>query len=65
MEGLVACGLLTPCTNAKEWILLEIGVVPLPPPGYVISFIYFHESGFTVPAHPFFRGLLHHYDLKL
>ena len=38
---------------------------PAPPDGYVISFVLFHEHGLTVPPHPFFRGLLHYYQINL
>jgi hypothetical protein len=36
-----------------------------PPPGYVVSFIPFHERGFGVPASHFMRALLHHYEVEL
>ena len=35
--------------------------VPAPHDGYVVSFEPFHEHGLTIPPHPFFQGLLHHY----
>jgi hypothetical protein len=38
---------------------------PTPPPGYVVSFIPFHERGFGVPASRFMRALLHHYEVEL
>jgi hypothetical protein len=38
---------------------------PTPPPGYVLSFIPFHERGFGVPASHFMRALLHHYGVEL
>ena len=38
---------------------------PVPPDGYVISFALFHERGLAVPPHPFFQGLLHHYQIEL
>ena len=33
----------------------------------VTSFFFapFHEHGLTIPPHPFFRGLLHHYQVEL
>lgn len=30
----------------------------------VVSFASFHDRGFDVPSHPFFRGLLHYYGLE-
>ena len=36
-----------------------------PPDGYVVSFVHFHERGFTTPAHKFLRGLLHYYKIEL
>ena len=39
--------------------------VPTPPPGYVVSFVSFHERGFALPANRFFRGLLHEYGVQL
>jgi hypothetical protein len=38
---------------------------PTPPPGYVVSFISFHERGFGVPASRFMRALQHHYGVEL
>jgi hypothetical protein len=38
---------------------------PTPPPGYVVSFIPFHERGFGVPASRFMRALLHYYGVEL
>ena len=37
----------------------------MPPDGYIISFAPFHERRFTIPPHPFFWGLLHHYQIEL
>ena len=63
LEGLVARGLLCPRTTAEEWIAPISERVPSPPPGYIISFVEFHEQGFAMPAHDFFHGLLFHYDI--
>jgi hypothetical protein len=30
-----------------------------------VPFAPFHERGLTIPPHPFLRGLLHHYQIKL
>ena len=38
---------------------------PQPPEGYIVSFAHFHERGFTILAHPFFRGLLDYYQVEL
>jgi hypothetical protein len=49
-----------------EWIApSERERVPNPPYGYVVSFIRFHERGFTAPASRFFRGLCYHYGVEL
>jgi hypothetical protein len=39
--------------------------VPNPSYGYVVSFIRFHERGFTAPASRFLRGLCYHYGVEL
>jgi hypothetical protein len=41
------------------------GADPTPPPGYVLSFVSFHERGFGVPASRFMRALLHYYGVEL
>jgi hypothetical protein len=41
------------------------GVAPSPPPGYVVSFISFHERGFGVPTGRFMRAILFHYGVEL
>jgi hypothetical protein len=38
---------------------------PSPPPGYVLSFVSFHERGFGVPASRFMRAILHVYGVEL
>jgi hypothetical protein len=38
---------------------------PNQPFGYVVSFIRFHERGFTAPASRFLRGLCYHYSVEL
>jgi hypothetical protein len=38
---------------------------PNPPFEYVVSFICFHERGFTAPASRFLRGLCFHYGVEL
>ena len=65
MEGLVKRGLLRGRTDAAEWLVPDHEDAPASPDGYVVSFALFHERGHVVPPHPFFRGLLHHYQIKL
>ena len=65
IEGLVNHGLLRGRTDAVEWLVLGHEDAPAPLDGYVICFAPFHERGLTVPPHPFFRGLLHHYQIEL
>jgi hypothetical protein len=49
-----------------EWIVpSERERAPNPPYGYVVSFIRFHERGFTAPASRFMRALCHHYGVEL
>jgi hypothetical protein len=48
------------------WIVPPAGDwEPNPPFGYVVSFIRFHERGFTAPASRFMRGLCYHYGVEL
>ena len=65
MEGLIKCGLLHGRTYAVEWLMPDHEDAPAPPDSYIISFTPFHERGLAVPPHPFFRGLLHHYQIEL
>ena len=66
LEALIADGLLRPLSGGAqpEW-MAPSEAVPSPPPGYVVSFILFHERGFGVPASRFMRALLHHYGVEL
>jgi hypothetical protein len=49
-----------------EWTVpSERERVPNPPYGYVVSFIRFHERGFTASASRFLRGLCYHYGVEL
>ena len=54
MEGLVKRGLLRRRTDAVEWLVPGREDTPMPPDGYVISFVPFHERGLIVPPHSFF-----------
>jgi hypothetical protein len=67
LEALVADGLLRPLSDVlrSEWMVPPSGADPNPPPGYVLSFVSFHERGFGVPASRFMRALLHHYGVEL
>jgi hypothetical protein len=62
---LVEAGQLPPLTEAIEWIVPAGESVPCPPNGYVVSFVAFHECGFSVPAGRFIRGVLFTYGLQL
>jgi hypothetical protein len=67
LETLVADGLLHPLSSEPqpEWMAPASEADPTPPPGYVVSFIPFHERGFGVPASRFMQALLHHYGVEL
>jgi hypothetical protein len=62
---LVEAGQLPPLTEAIEWIIPADESMPRPPRGYVVSFVAFHERGFSVPAGRFIRGMLFAYGLQL
>jgi hypothetical protein len=65
---LVASGQLAANVEGQpaEWIMpSERDRVPNPPYGYVVSFVLFHERGFTAPASRFMRGLCYHYGVEL
>jgi hypothetical protein len=56
---LVAVGQLAANVEGRpaEWIVpSERERVPNPPYGYIVSFMRFHERGFTAPASRFMRG---------
>jgi hypothetical protein len=67
LETLVADGLLRPLSDGPqpEWMAPSSEADPTPPPGYVVSFVPFHERGFGVPASRFMWALLHHYGVEL
>ena len=65
MEGLVKRGLLCGRTDAAELLVLGHEDASVPLDGYVVSFTLLHERGLVVPPHPFFQGLLHHYQIEL
>jgi hypothetical protein len=53
MEGLVKKGLLRARTAVNEWIIPNNEEEPMPPNGYVVSFVLFHERGLAMPPHQF------------
>ena len=67
LEALVADGLLRPLSgdSQPEWMAPPSGAAPSPLPGYVVSFVSFHERGFGVPASRFMRAILHVYGVEL
>jgi hypothetical protein len=66
LEALVADGLLRPLSgdSQPDWMAPPSGAAPSPPPGYVVSFVSFHERGFGVPASRFMRAILHVYGVE-
>jgi hypothetical protein len=61
-------GQLAPNVDGQPaaWIVpLATDREPNPPYGYIISFVRFHERGFTAPASRFMRRLCYHYDVEL
>ena len=65
IQGLVKRGLLHGRIDAVEWLMLGHKEVMAPPDGYVMSFAPFHEHRLVIPPHPFFQGLLLHYQIEL
>jgi hypothetical protein len=67
LEALVADGLLCPLSGdpQPECMVPPNGAGPTPPPGYVLSFVSFHEQGFEGPASRFMRALLLYYGVEL
>jgi hypothetical protein len=67
LKALIANGFLRPLSGGPqpEWMAPASEADSTPPPGYVVSFIPFHEWGFGVPASRFMRALLHHYGVEL
>jgi hypothetical protein len=64
MEVIVKHGLLWARTKVNEWIVPGDEEVSMPPEGYAVSFMPFHERGLVVPP-PFWGGLLHHNGIEL
>jgi hypothetical protein len=68
LNELVNGGLLAPAGEGMypTWMVLPASDrEPNPPYGYVVSFIWLHECGFTAPASRFMRGLCYHYGMEL
>jgi hypothetical protein len=68
LSELVSAGQLAANEEGRptEWIVPPAGDhAPNPPEGYVVSFIRFHERGFTAPASRFMRALCHRYGVEL
>jgi hypothetical protein len=67
LEALVVDGLLRPLSGdpQPEWMVPPSGAALTPPPGYVLSFVSFHERGCGVPASRFMRAFLHYYGVEL
>jgi hypothetical protein len=61
---LVEVGQLPPLTAAVEWRVPGDESVSRPK-GFVVSFVAFHERGFSVPTGRFIRGFLFGYGLQL
>jgi hypothetical protein len=54
--------------RTAELVIYHVPVYPtslVTAVGYVVSFVVFHERGFGVPSHRFFRSLLQQYHLEL
>jgi hypothetical protein len=60
----MVCFALSPVTRSRSGCPPS-GAAPFPPPGYVVSFVSFHERGFGVPASRFMRAILHVYGVEL
>jgi hypothetical protein len=68
LNQLVTAGQLAANEDARpaEWIVSSgRDQAPNPPSGYVVSFVRFHERGFTAPASRFMRALCYHYGVEL
>jgi hypothetical protein len=68
LEELVRDGLLRPRASRTqpEWrVPPSNNWEPVPLEGYVVSFMAFHERGFSMPASHFMWALLHYYKVVL
>jgi hypothetical protein len=64
LHRLVEAGQLPPLTDTVERKIPGEESVPRPPKGYVVSFVAFHERGFSVPAERFIWAVLFEYGLQ-
>jgi hypothetical protein len=62
---LVEAGQLPLLTAAVEWRVPADESVSRPPKGFAVSFVAFHECGFSVPVGRFICGVLFEYGLQL
>lgn len=65
LNKLISMGALRQYSNADEWRFPAREAALEPGDDFFISFASFHERGFGVPAHPFFRGSLFYYGVEL
>jgi hypothetical protein len=68
LSELVTTGQLTANEDGRPaaWIVPQPSEQePNPPYDYIVSFIRFHERGFTAPASRFMRALCYHYGVEL
>jgi hypothetical protein len=68
LSELVTAGQLAANENGRPAVWIDPPATdrePIPPYGYVISFVRFHERGFAASASRFLRGLCFHYGVEL
>jgi hypothetical protein len=61
LRALVGCGLL----DEGGWLISGAEEAPTLPPGYVVSFVRFHERGLAFPFHPFVMTLFKYLKVQL
>jgi hypothetical protein len=65
LHHLVDAGQLPPLIDVVEWKVPGEESVSRPLRGYVISFMAFHERGFSVPVGQFIQAVLYEYGHQL
>jgi hypothetical protein len=68
LEELVRDGVLRPRTSRDlpEWRVPPTNHwEPVPPEGYVVSFVAFHERGLRMSLSRFMRAIVHYYGVDL
>jgi hypothetical protein len=68
LQELMRDGLLRPRTSRDlpEWRVPPASHrEPVPPEGYMVSFVAFHERGLGVPPSRFMRAIPHYYGVEL